>query len=123
MPVVVPVAIRVGALVNICAPTKPIVPPPEVKVKVPAVDILVAAAWLIVPVPVPVAFKVTEEPVILALTAIEPLVPACKVNAPVAVMVSDAATVMLPVALVLVKLNINPVDAPPVDTVAAESVM
>ena len=64
MPVVPPVAISVGALVSICAPVKPIVPPPEVKVRVPAVEILVEAAWLIVPVPV--AFNVTEEPEILA---------------------------------------------------------
>ena len=70
------------------------------------------------------AFNVTEEPEILALTAIEPLVPACNVNAPVAVMPSDAATVMLPVVpFVSVKLNIKPVDGPPVETVAAESVM
>ena len=69
------------------------------------------------------AFNVTEEPVILALTAIEPLVPACNVSAPVAVMVSPVATVMLPVAFVSVKLNTNPVDGPPVETVAAESVM
>ena len=60
---------------------------------------------------------------ILALTAIVPLVPACKVNAPVAVMVSPVATVMLPVAFVSVKLNTNPVDGPPVETVVAESVM
>ena len=59
MPVVPPVAISVGALVNICAPVKPIVPPPEVKVRVPAVEILVEAAWLIVPEPV--AFNVTEK--------------------------------------------------------------
>ena len=122
MPVVPPVAISVGALVSICAPVKPIVPPPEVKVRVPAVDILVDAAWLIVPEPA--GIQCYGRAGNISITAIVPLVPACKVNAPVAVMVSPVATVMLPVVpLVSVKLNTNPVDGPPVETVAAESVM
>lgn len=111
-------AIRVGALVNMFAPAAPMAPLPELKVKVPAVDILVAACCVITPLPA--AFKVTEDPEIVAFTAIAPLVPACNVNAPEAVMPLD--TVILPVTpAVSVKLNIAPVDAPPIAT-ALESV-
>ena len=76
-----------------------------------------------VPVLVPPAvLKVAEEPVIMALTAIPPVVPlAVNVNAPDAVMVLD--TVMVPApASVSVRLNIAPVEAPPIVT-AAESEM
>ena len=82
-----PVAISVGALVNICAPVKPIVPPPEVKVKSAGCGNIGGGS---------LAYRARAGGIqcygraeILALTAIEPLVPACNVNAPVAVMLSE----------------------------------
>ena len=96
----------------------PIVLLPEESVSVPVVDRLAVCEMA----PVPLAVKVIDEPVTLAFMAIPALEPACNVTAPVAVMVSLVAAVMLPpLAAVSVMENMAPVDVPAVDT-AAESV-
>jgi hypothetical protein len=100
----------VGALVKMFAPLVPTVPDPVpvTKDSVPAVDMLVAACCVIVPVPLVVS--VTELPVKFAFTAIVPFVPAVNDRAPVALIVLDA--VIFPVVpAVSVKLKIAPVDA------------
>src|SRR5271170_5903788 len=87
------------------APAVPMVPLPEESVSVPGVDRL--AAWEIMPVPL--AFNVIDEPLMLAFMAIPAFVPDWRMTAPVAVMVSPVATVMLPLLLaVSVTENIAP---------------
>ena len=107
-------------MVRIFALEVPIAPLPENRVSVPVVERFAFAAWEMAPVPL--AFKVIDEPVTLSFTTIPALVPACRVTAPEAVMVSPVATVILPALLaVSVTENMVPVEAPAVDT-AAESV-
>ena len=64
-------------------------------------------------VPLPLAFNVTDDPEMFALTVIPAFVPACRVRAPLGSMVLPVLTVMIPPELaVSVRLNIAPVDAP-----------
>src|SRR5438477_244253 len=58
--------------------------------------------------PLPLAFNVTDEPARLSFTSRLPLVPACKVRAPVAV--SELATVIVPRLAVSVIETVPPVD-------------
>ena len=70
------------------------VPLPENRVRVPAVERFVLAAWVMAPPPL--AFKVIEEPVTFPFMAIPAPGPDWRVTAPVAVMVLPLATAMVP---------------------------
>jgi hypothetical protein len=115
---------NVGAFVNIYAPLVPILPLPELSVNVPPVDMFVAAASVIAPLPY--AFNVTELPLKFAFTAIPlllPLLAACIVNAPLAVIEPLTTTLPVPLPTVSFNVNIAPVDAPLTVVVAALSLM
>ena len=83
-------AVSVGALVSMLAPVVPIEPVPEVKVSVPAVEMLVAATCVIAPEPL--AERVTEVPLTLAPKPIEPLAVVERDNVPLAVIAPEVVS-------------------------------
>src|SRR5438128_2271343 len=100
-------AVILVALVVMLLSNVPMLPEPEDKVSAPPVERLVAAASVMEPLPL--ALRVMDEPVTLALTAIPALVPACRVTAPEAV--SVLPTVMEPPeAAVSVNDKVAPVE-------------
>jgi hypothetical protein len=85
--------------------------------------VLIAPAAPVVTVPVPVAVNVAVDPCKFAFTTMPLFVPvSIRLNAPLAVIVLPAPTVMLPLLAVSVSENIAPVDVPFI-VVDAESVM